>query len=190
MGDATNGGSRGDSTYLLRTALASKDSGSFILSITDPIAAKLAYEAGAGKEISLWLGTGETGTYDEKVKVTGQVIKIANKKIQYTNPATGGAIDDPGFAALVEIKNSALIISLVIHTNPVRVIDPVIYELFDLDACDFSVMQAKSPNGFKAGFARITKAYRLANTPGPTTVDLPSLDFKKRPRPLFPFEEI
>ena len=188
LGDATNGGSPGDSTALLREALRSKDSGSFILSIADERAATIAFHAGAGKEITIAVGEGSSGEYNERTMVTGIIEKVANKKIQYTHPAAGGSFDDPGPSALIKITTSALTTYLVLHSNPVRVIDPVIYELFDLDVQQFSAAQAKSPNGFKIGFARVTQKHRLANTEGPTSADLFSLAFNKRPKPLFPFE--
>ena len=189
LGDATNGGSPGDSTVLLREALRSNDSGTFILSIADAQAAVRAYETGAGKEITLALCDGAPGEYNERTTITGVIQKIANKKIQYTHPAAGGSLDDPGPSALIKITMNALTTYLVLHANPVRVIDPVIYELFELDVRDFSAVQAKSPNGFKVGFARVTTDYRLANTEGPTSADLFTLTFNKRPKPLFPFEK-
>lgn len=188
LGDATNGGSPGDSTALLREALRSKDSGSFILSIADEKAATTAFHAGAGKEITIAVGEGSSGEYNERTMVTGIIEMVANKKIQYTHPAAGGSFDDPGPSALIKITTSALTTYLVLHSNPVRVIDPVIYELFDLDVQQFSAAQAKSPNGFKIGFARVTQKHRLANTEGPTSADLFTLAFNKRPKPLFPFE--
>ena len=189
LGDATNGGSPGDSTVLLREALRSNDSGTFILSIADAQAAVRAYETGAGKEITIALCDGAPGEYNERTTITGVIQKIANKKIQYTHPAAGGSLDDPGPSALIKITMNALTTYLVLHANPVRVIDPVIYELFELDVRDFSAVQAKSPNGFKVGFARVTTDYRLANTEGPTSADLFTLTFNKRPKPLFPFEK-
>lgn len=188
LGDATNGGSPGDSTALLREALRSPDAGNFLLSIADSQAAALAYRAGVGQEITLSLCDGNVGEYNERTTITGVIEKIANKKIQYTHPAAGGSFDDPGESALIKITTSPLTTYLVLHSNPVRVIDPVIYELFDLDVREFSAAQAKSPNGFKVGFARVTTKYRLANTEGPTSADLFTLEFKKRPRPLFPFD--
>ena len=188
LGDATNGGSPGDSTELLREALRSKDSGTFILSIADAQAAASAYATGVGKEVTLSLCDGASGEYNERTTITGTIEKIARKKIQYTHPAAGGSFDDPGESALIKITTSALTTYLVLHANPVRVIDPVIYELFDLDVREFSAVQAKSPNGFKVGFARVTSEFRLANTQGPTSADLFTLTFNKRPKPLFPFD--
>ena len=188
LGDATNGGSPGDSTELLREALRSKDSGTFILSIADAQAAASAYATGVGKKVTLSLCDGGSGEYNERTSITGTIEKIARKKIQYTHPAAGGSFDDPGESALIKITTSALTTYLVLHANPVRVIDPVIYELFDLDVREFSAVQAKSPNGFKVGFARVTGEFRLANTQGPTSADLFTLTFNKRPKPLFPFD--
>lgn len=188
LGDATNGGSPGDSTLLLREALRSQDSGTFILSVADASAAAQAYSSGVGKEVTLSLCDGTVGEYNERTTITGTIEKIANKKIQYTHPAAGGSFDDPGQSALIKITTSQLTTYVVLHSNPVRVIDPVIYELFDLDVREFSAVQAKSPNGFKVGFARVTTNYRLANTEGPTSADLFTLTFNKRPKPLFPFE--
>ena len=188
LGDATNGGSPGDSTVLLREALRSNDSGSFILSVADSNAAASAFSSGVGAEVTLSICNGAPGEYNERTTITGTIEKIANKKIQYTHPAAGGSLDDPGPSALIKITMSPLTTYLVLHANPVRVIDPVIYELFDLDVREFSAAQAKSPNGFKVGFARVTTDYRLANTEGPTSADLFTLTFTKRPRPLFPFE--
>lgn len=189
LGDATNGGSPGDSTVLLREALRSNDSGSFILSIADSRAAASAYATGVGKDITLSICDGAPGEYNERTTITGVIEKIANKKIAYTHPAAGGSSDDPGPSALIKITSSPLTTYLVLHSNPVRVIDPVIYELFDLDVRQFSAVQAKSPNGFKVGFARVTTDYRLANSEGPTSADLFTLTFNKRPKPLFPFEK-
>ena len=149
-----SGGSPGDSTELLREALRSKDSGTFILSIADAQAAASAYATGVGKEITLSLCDGKLGEYNEHTSITGTIEKIARKKIQYTHPAAGGSFDDPGESALIKITTSALTTYLVLHANPVRVIDPVIYELFDLDVREFSAVQAKSPNGFKVEIGR------------------------------------
>jgi microcystin degradation protein MlrC len=188
LGDATNGGSPGDSTALLREALLSKDSGSFILSVADEKAAALAFAATIGSELTVTVGEGDEGEYNQRTTITGVVEKVANKKIQYTHPAAGGSLDDPGPSALIKITSSPLTTYLVLHSNPVRVIDPVIYEMFDLDVRTFSAAQAKSPNGFKIGFARVTEKHRLANTEGPTSADLFTLTFEKRPKPLFPFD--
>ena len=189
-GDATNGGSLGDSTQVLRAAITSQLKGAVILSITDPDGVRTCQKNFSGETISFIVGSGPKGSYNQKTEIVGTVKSIINKKITYTHPAALNTIDDPGLAALFEVSHESLHLFVVLHSNPVRVIDPVIYELFDLDLNQFNVLQAKSHVSFAAGFSRITPNYILADTLGPTTANLQSLPFKKRPYPLYPFERI
>jgi microcystin degradation protein MlrC len=190
IGDATNGGSLGDSTQVLRAAIASQLKGSVILSITDPAGVLACQKNFSGKTISLTIGSGPEGSYNQKTEILGTIKGITNRKIAYTHPAALNTIDDPGLAALIEVSHASLNLLIVLHSNPVRVIDPTIYELFDLDLSQFDVLQAKSHVSFIAGFSRVTPNYILADTLGPTAADLKTLPFKKRPRPLYPFERI
>lgn len=190
IGDATNGGSYGDSTQVLREAIASQLKGSVILSVTDPTAVLLCQENLSGNAFSLAIASGPEGSYNQKTEIIATVKTITNKKIAYTHPAALNTIDDPGLAALIEVSHKSLNILLILHSNPVRVIDPAIYELFDLDLSQFDVLQAKSHVSFIAGFSKVTPNYILADTLGPTTADLKTLPFKKRPYPLYPFERI
>ena len=189
MGDATNGGSLGDSTEVLRAAIESKSSGSLAISITD-LDTPLKYQDSIGKKVKLALGSGGPGSYNEKVLVDAKIIATANKKISYTHPAALDVVDDPGLSLLIEVEHPTIKIHIVVHSQPVRVIDPVIYELFDLKVNDIGVLQGKSHVSFIPGFARITPRYVLADTLGPTAANLPSLPFTKRMKPLYPFEDI
>lgn len=189
MGDATNGGSLGDSTEVLRVALASKSSGSVAVSITEPEAVLICAKS-VGQKVQLTIGSGQLGSYNEKVFVNAKVIATANKKISYTHPAALDVVDDPGLSALIEVDHPTIEIYIVLHSQPVRVIDPVIYELFDLKVGEIGVLQGKSHVSFIPGFARITPRYVLADTLGPTAANLPSLPFTKRMKPLYPFEDI
>ncbi|MSY40218.1 MAG: hypothetical protein F2642_04650, partial [Actinobacteria bacterium] len=166
MGDATNGGSLGDSTEVLRVALASKSSGSVAVSITEPKAV-LICEKSVGQKVQLTIGSGQPGSYNEKVLVNAKVIATANKKISYTHPAALDVVDDPGLSALIEVDHPTIEIYIVLHSQPVRVIDPVIYELFDLKVGEIGVLQGKSHVSFIPGFASITPRSVLADTLGP-----------------------
>ena len=189
MGDATNGGSLGDSTEVLRTSILSSSKGSLAISLTEPDAV-IKCQGYTGQKLLLSLGTGKPGSYNEKVLVHANVIAMANSKISYTHPAALNVVDNPGLSVLITIEHPTLLIYIVLHSQPVRVIDPVIYQLFDLKINEISLIQAKSHVSFIPGFAQITPRYVLANTLGPTTANLVSLPFTRRPIPLYPFEDI
>ena len=68
-------------------------------------------------------------------------------------------------------------------------IDPALYVALGADPAACDVVQAKSHVSFKAGFEPITPRSVVAETGGPTTGDLRTLDYRRRPRPLYPFED-
>jgi microcystin degradation protein MlrC len=183
-GDTTNGGSIGDSTELLRASLRLEPAPSVLLSVTAPGAALLAHEAGEGARIRVALGTGALGEYHEKVELDVEVEKLADGALVYTHPVNAGYRGSAGATALLRHGRLAI----VAHERSVGVIDPAIYVAAGANPAEFDVVQAKSHVSFKVGFEPITPRVVVADTGGPTTGDLTLLDYRKRPRPLFPLE--
>jgi microcystin degradation protein MlrC len=187
IGDATNGGSYGDSTELLRGLLESNHEMRAIFTITDPAAvAKMWGHVGDTSKITL--GTGSKSEYNETVECEIKVLAEMDRKVIYTHPAAKNVTGSPGKSLFVAISHPISQIFAVIHQNPVRVIDGSLYELHGVNILDYTLVQAKSHVSFKAGFAPLTEKYILANTRGPTTADLLSLDFSMRTIPTYPFD--
>ena len=185
-GDATNGGAIGDSTELLRAALRRGTRG-VLLSVRDPAAAALATGAGTGAELELSLGTGEPGSYNERTAVTARVGRLFDGDVVYTHPVNRGYRAATGPAALLHVAGG---VDVVVHTRSVGVIDPALYEALGADTAGSRILQAKSHVSFKPGFAHLTDRSVVADSPGPTSCNLPSLRYRKRPRPLYPFEDL
>jgi microcystin degradation protein MlrC len=184
-GDATNGGAIGDSTELLRAARRAGTRG-VLLSIRDADAAEAATRAGEGATVELALGSGEAGSYDERTTVTARVARLFDGDVVYTHPVNRGYRAATGPAALVSIDG----VDVVVHSRSVGVIDPALYETLGAVPAAYAVLQAKSHISFKAGFDDLTDRSVVADTPGPTSCNLPTLPYRRRPRPLYPFEEI
>jgi microcystin degradation protein MlrC len=182
-GDATNGGAVGDSTELLRAALR-KGSGRILLSVMDPAAAQAAYRAGPGAVVAVDVGSGGAGDYNERTSLVATVQRVFDGSFAYTHPVNAGYRASTGAAALV--RSAAA--DIVLHSRSVGVIDPALYETLGADPRAYDVVQAKSHVSHRAGFARVSERTIVAGTGGPTTADLRSLDYARRPRPLFPFE--
>lgn len=189
LGDATNGGSYGDSTELLRVLLDRQTSGQpagpAALSVTDPVAAAAAWRAGVGSRVTLTVGTGAAGAFNEAVTVSAAVDRLWRGEIRYTHPAAYGLLDDPGDTAVLTVGE----VTVIVHSRPVRVIDPAIYRAVGVDLAGLRIVQAKSHVSFRAGFEPVTDLSILADTRGPTAANLTTLPYANRPRPLFPFED-
>ncbi len=183
-GDATNAGTPGDSTVLLRAALAHGGDHRIVLAVRDEAAASAAYAAGVGAEVALTLGGGPPDAYDAATPLEGRVEVVFDGELRYTHPAALGQRDRPGRSALVRRGG----LQVVVHERPVRLIDPVLFEALGIDPAAADVLQAKSQVSYKAGFARVTERSIVADTPGPSSANLLTLPFRRRPRPLFPFE--
>jgi microcystin degradation protein MlrC len=201
MGDATNGGSVGDSTELLRAALrhhagaplaasaASQDDAgtatAVLLSVVDPAAAAAATRAGVGATVDVALGSGSHGAYNAATPLPGaRVEALFDGAFAYTHPVNAGYRASTGRAARLRVGA----IEVVVHTRSVGVIDPAIYVALGADPVAAHVIQAKSHVSFRAGFAHLTDRDVLAATDGPTTAELTKLDYRRRPRPLFPLD--
>lgn len=189
IGDATNGGSLGDSTQVLRTLLARRDAGAVAgpsaVSVTDPDAVAAAFEAGEGSHVDLVVGSGPVGAFNARTPVSGVVRRLWDGVLVYTHPAAAGVEDTPGRSAVLEVGE----VTVVLHSSPVRVIDPSIYLAVGVDIASQRLLQAKSHVSYRAGFDPVSTGSVLADTAGPTAADLASLAFIRRPQPLFPFED-
>lgn len=188
LGDATNGGSLGDSTELLRALLhryqEQGSAGSAALTLVDPDAVNKATQAGEGSTVELKLGSGRPESFNEVTVVRGEVQKLWDGEIVYSHPAAEGVVDSPGKSALVAVGD----ILVIVHSRPVRVIDPAIYFAAGIDISNLKMVQAKSHVSYRAGFDHHTSGSVLADTRGPTAANLSYLPFSRRPQPLFPFE--
>ena len=189
IGDATNGGAMGDSTVLLRELLArqllGRPAGPAALSVADPVAAAAAIRAGIGATVTLMVGTGPEDSYNEATPLTGRVHGLWDGELTYAHPAAHLVPDSAGPAAIIQAGQ----VSVILHSRPVRVIDPAIYLAAGIDLPAQQILQAKSHVSYRAGFDPVTTGSILADTPGPTAANLMSLPFTRRPRPLFPFED-
>ncbi|HEY2653523.1 MAG TPA: M81 family metallopeptidase, partial [Solirubrobacteraceae bacterium] len=184
-GDSTNGGAVGDSTELLRAALRGGGDARIALSVTAPGAAAAAHSAGRGARITTTLGSGSAGAYNERVELSCVVVRLFDGSFVYTHPVNAGYRASTGRTALLRAGS----IDIVAHTRSVGVIDPAIYVALGIDPSAYDVLQAKSHVSYRAGFDPVTPRSVVASTGGPTTANLTTLDFVKRPRPLFPFED-
>jgi microcystin degradation protein MlrC len=118
--------------------------------------------------------------------VTARVGRLFDGDVVYTHPVNRGYRAATGAAALLHVDGA----DVVVHSRSVGVIDPSLYEALGAAPSEYDVLQAKSHISFKAGFAHLTDRSVIADTPGPTSCNLPSLPYLRRPRPLFPFEDV
>jgi microcystin degradation protein MlrC len=183
-GDSPTGGSMGDSTELLRSALAYPDRHIW-LALTDAAAAAAATSAGIGARLRLVLGAGSAGDHNAATQIEADVLALPDGHLTYVGPYARGVSGDMGQSALLGVGN----VRIVVHARQVMEIDPAPFIAAGLDPQAAEVLQAKSHVSYRAGYAGVTDRSVVADTPGPTAANLTLLPYRRRPRPLFPFED-
>jgi len=182
-GDSPSGGSLGDSTELLRSALKYTNRHIW-MTILDVEAAQVAKDTEVNETIKISLGTGEENSFNEKTEILAKVLSHPEGTVEYEASLAKGKRGHLGKCALLGIEN----LKIIVHDQPVMLIDAAPYKAAGLIPSDAEVIQAKSHTTFRSGFQKISKSFFVANTPGPTPIDLTNLDYVNRPRPLHPFE--
>ncbi|MTD58984.1 M81 family metallopeptidase [Amycolatopsis pithecellobii] len=178
VGDNIGGGAPGDSTEILRAAIA-RGTRSLVQTLCDPAAVRHCIEAGVGARVELEVST-------DKVPVTGLVKTLSDGRFEEPKPTHGGfRFFDMGPAAVLETDAGH---TLVLGTK--AVISSSLQQLLSVgvDPTTFQVVVAKGVNSPRAAYTPIAKRVVVVDTDGVTAMGLERFTYAHRRKPLFPFE--
>ena len=186
-GDNVGGGGSGDSTFLLAEArrLGAR---SLLISLFDPEAVRQCIKAGPGSEVTLEVGGKTDKMHGEPVEVTGHVRAISDGRYEETGPIHGGfRFFDGGPTVALDTTDGH---TLLLHT--VRGFGNLSREqMYSIGIFPerYRIVIAKGVVSPRAAYEPIAREIIMANTPGVTSADLSTFDYRHRRRPLYPFEE-
>jgi microcystin degradation protein MlrC len=185
VGDNIGGGSPGDSTVLLAGA---KRLGvrSFLQTLCDPEAVATCVSAGVGNTVSLLVGAKTDSMHGQPVHVSGRVRVISDGRFEEPTPTHGGFRHFDGGTTVVldttEEHTLVLTSRLVGNTSIQQMyatgVRPETYQ----------VVVAKGVVSPRPAYQPIASQIVLVNTPGVTSSDLSQFEYRRRRRPLYPFE--
>jgi len=185
VGDNIGGGSPGDSTILLAEAqrLAVRR---YLQTLFDPAAVAACVAAGVGQTVSLRVGAHTDALHGRPVEVTGRVRVISDGRFEEPTPTHGGfRFFDGGTTVVLDtadahtlVLTSRLIGNTSIQQMYATGVRPETYQ----------VVVAKGVVSPRPAYQPIAAQIVLVNTPGVTTSDLAQFEYRRRRRPLYPFE--
>jgi microcystin degradation protein MlrC len=185
VGDNIGGGSTADSTFLLAEAQR-MGVRSYLQTLYDPEAVQACARAGVGAELTLKVGGKTDDRHGEPVEVTGHVRVLADGKFEELKPIHGGGrYFDQGLTAVLDTTDGH---TLVLTSR--RAGNTSIQQMYSVGVQPerYKVVVAKGVQSPRPAYEPIAAEIVLVNTPGVTTSDLSSFEYKRRRRPLFPFE--
>jgi len=185
MGDNVGGGSAADGTALAHE-LHRRRVRSFIC-LADPTAVHQAEQAGVGNRMTLSVGGKTDDLHGAPFRAEFAVVSISDGRFEEPQPRHGGMRHfDQGRTAIVRTDAG-----LTVMLSSRRMVPFSLHQLTDFGIVpdDFQVIVAKGVNAPIAAYRSVCPRMIRVNTPGATTADVLSLDYRHRRRPMFPFED-
>jgi microcystin degradation protein MlrC len=185
VGDNIGGGSPGDSVELLHAAVRSRRADVLAI-VVDPAAARRCHEAGPGGRVSFQLG-GSVHAYPQgPIGCSGVVMSLSDGVFESDETLHAGfrRFDTgPSAALLLDTGQTVVVIS-----SPVLPLTVAQFRPFGIDVADFSAIIAKGVHSPLAGYLPHVRSILRVDTAGVTSAGCTDLPYRRRRRPLYPFE--
>ena len=185
--DSPNAGANGDSAFVLERLLPYKDKLKCAVAVVDKNAVDKAYSLGVGGVGDFIIGGVSAPKLSKPVVVkNAEVITLSDGVFYRVGPQEKGQKQENGLTAV--IKTGEIYIHLSYKGKVIG--DRGYFESVGINVCECDLVSVKACTSFRAGYEPISAMICNAETSGAAGTDLLSLPFNKRPKPLYPFEEI
>jgi microcystin degradation protein MlrC len=181
VADNAGGGAASDATFILRRMVERGIANAAIGPFWDPVAARVATDAGVGARLALRIG-GKVGPLSgDPIDLDCTVVALQSDLVQ-----TGLSGSPTRMGACALVNAGGIDILLVSLRN-----QAIGTDLFTGIGCDLAARKlvvVKSSQHFHASFSKVAKHVIYADAPGSVTLDLASLPYRKIRRPKWPLD--
>jgi microcystin degradation protein MlrC len=180
--DNPGGGAASDSTFFLRRLVERGIGNAAIGPVWDPIAVRIAFEAGAGAKLQLRIG-GKISPLSGEPLDLSCTVKALRPEMMMTGLAGMMPLGD---CALVEASG----VEIVLITLRNQALNTDLFTQLGCDLAKKKIVVVKSSQHFYASFSKIAKHVIYGDAPGAVTSDLKTLPYRKIRRPKWPLDAI
>ena len=179
--DNPGGGAASDATFILARMLERGIGNAAIGPFWDPVAARIAFEAGVGARLPLRIG-GKVGPLSgDPLDIDCTVVALHPDLVQ---TGLSGSPTSMGASALVRV-NDIDILLVTVRNQAIGT------DLFTQLGCDLEgkkIIVVKSSQHFHASYSKIAKDVVYVGSPGSVTLDLSTLPYRRIHRPKWPLD--
>ncbi len=183
--DCSGGGAAGDSVATLRALLETPVNELSLAPVVDPEAAAQCQRAGVGREVTLSIGHKLDPQWGKPLTVTGKILKLSDGRFQYRGGVWGGQGGNMGASAVLQISA----VQALITTHATYDWADEQFSAVGMDARAAKFVVVKNPMNYRLGYAGISKAAFILDTPGPTPATLHHVKYKNLRRPYYPTDK-
>jgi len=185
--DSSNAGACGDSAAVIEALLPYQNVLKAAVDVKDAPAAEKAFSLGVGAVADFTLGATLAPELSKPVLVKNAKVKSLHEgSFERFGPQAKGNICRIGKTAVLEVGKLLIHVSANAQANG----DLNFYRGFGIDPLAQQLVNIKACTSFRAGYEPVSEEICNTSTPGAAGTVLKDLPFKKRPVPLYPFEEI
>ena len=179
--DNPGGGAPGDSTFILQRLLERGIGNAVVGPLWDPVAARIAFEAGAGATLNLRIG-GKIGPLSGAPLDLRVTVQAVQPELMMT-----GLADTPtamGDRAVVRCQG----VDILLCSLRNQAMGSDVFTNIGVDLGAKKIIVVKSSQHFYASFSKLAKKVIYVAAPGAVTVDLKTLPYQKIRRPKWPID--
>jgi microcystin degradation protein MlrC len=184
--DSTTSGAPGDSTWLLRELVKYDWQKPALVTLVAPEVVSQAQQLGVGAEWTGPLGGVRDQRFSQPLTLHVQVTNLFDARFVLTGHLARNLAIDMGPSAVLRHGN----VHIVVTSRNGPHFAPELFRAAGLDPFAASVLVAKSPCGFRAAYAARARRIVVVRAPGCAPSDFWRYEYKKIPRPLWPWDEL
>lgn len=181
--DNPGGGAASDATFITRRIVERGITNVAVGPMWDPIAVRIAFEAGEGAKLPLRIG-GKISPLSGDPLDLECTVKALRRDMVMTGLA--GTAMPLGDCALVEANG----VEIVLITLRNQAMGTDLFTQLGVDLAARKMIVVKSSQHFYASFSKVAKHVIYAGAPGAVTLDLTTLPYRKVRRPKWPLDPI
>ena len=184
-GDNIGAGSSADSTHILHKAREIGVSG-ILQTLFDPEAVEKCINK-VGSIITLKVGGKSDSLHGDPIEVTGKIKKYFEGEFEDHGRTHGGSkYFDAGDTVVIETEDEN---TLILTSKRIGNTSIELYYSLGLNPINYPIIIAKGVQSPRPAFEPIASKIIPLDSPGVTASGLHNFDFKKRRKPMFPFEK-
>jgi microcystin degradation protein MlrC len=184
--DSTTSGAPGDSNWVLRELLKYDWPRPALVTLVDPGLVTETEERGLGAEWIALLGGKRDRRFSIPVSVAVRAEGLFDARFVMSGHLARNMPIDMGRSAVLRHGNVRIVVTS--RTGPHFA--PDLFRSAGLDPFSAAVLVAKSPCGFRAAYEGRAKQIMVVRAPGCAPADFWRYEYRRIPRPLWPWDEM
>ena len=187
VGDNPGGGSRGNTTYLLRALVQAGVQGAALGVFNDAALAVEAHRQGVGAQFNARFNSAEDDAFSQPFEAQARVLALSDGEIVGRRGMLKGLAASMGPSALLQVGG----VAVVVISNRQQCLEPKQLESLGLVLAELRTLVVKSRGHFRAGFDENFAPEQIfeVDCPGLTSPALHNFKWTRLPRPVYPLDE-